>query len=153
MALVIKYFVIKAFHINNIANFNTPLIFNSCRMKKIFKQQLYDYLFHILSKNNWDIDWDCEKELNALIEVSIDRVSHRDAAKEEMRQFAKTNLLQLLAYMHVDAEARGLMYLDANSIHNTFQKINALWPFKGMELRANNSPLVYREAKVFSTYY
>lgn len=110
-------------------------------MKKLFKQELYDYLFLIISKNNWEIEWPCEKDLNRLVEVSTDKISHTECGKEEMRQLAKTNLLHLLAYMQLDAKQRGLGYLDSSSITNALANFDALWPFKGTETAKKRFPI------------
>jgi hypothetical protein len=99
-------------------------------MKKIFQEQLFDYLFQIISKRNWQMDWSCEKELNQLIRTSIEQMDYNDCAKEEMRQFAKTNLLILLKVMRLDAKKRGLWYLDDLSVANALSNLKLLWPYK-----------------------
>jgi hypothetical protein len=123
-------------------------------MKRIFKQQLYDYLFQTIDKNKWEVDYGCEKELNALIGDSIDNLSHHDCAKEEMRQFAKTNLLHLLAYMHLDAKGRGLYYIDSIAVNNALSNFNSLWPFKTAAANSVQKPSpLYMQNPAFSWYY
>jgi hypothetical protein len=99
-------------------------------MKKMFKEQLFDYLFQALTKRQWEMDWDCEKSINLLIDVSIMNMDYNDCLKEEMRQLAKTNLVTLLTAMRIDAKRRGLWYLDTPSILNGLSNFKCLWPFK-----------------------
>jgi hypothetical protein len=122
-------------------------------MKRTFKQQLCDYLFLIISKNNWDIDFACEKDLNQLFDISTDKISHTECGKEEMRQLAKTNLLHLLAYMQLDAKQRGLYYLDSASISNALTNFNSLWPFKGTEAGAKKQAPLNAGKAEFAWYY
>lgn len=119
---------------------------------KEFRQELYDYLFVVITKNNWDIEWACEKELNRLLEISSDRLSHIDCAKEEMRRFAKTNLLHLLVYMQLDARRRGLYYLDASSISNALSNFSSLWPFTGSDVNAAKELPLYMKSSELTWY-
>lgn len=121
-------------------------------MKKIFKQQLYDYLFLVITKNNWDIEWACEKELNRLLEISTDKLTHIECGKEEMRRSAKTNLLHLLVYMQLDARQRGLYYLDSTSISNALSNFSSLWPFKGTDVNPKRELPVYMQNHEFTWY-
>jgi hypothetical protein len=110
-------------------------------MKKLFKQQLTDFLLYLIHKNNWRLDFACEKQLRELIERSVDnveRISFKDCAKEEMRQFAKTNLAFLLTHMHINALTRGIDCMDTVSLNSALSKYTCLWPFKGIETPAIN---------------
>jgi hypothetical protein len=110
-------------------------------MKKLFKQQLIDFFLYLLHKNSWRLDFACEKQVRELIEKSVDtveRVSYKDCSKEEMRQFAKTNLAFLLTHMHIDAITRGMDYIDVTSLQNALNRYTCLWPFKGTEPRTLN---------------
>ena len=102
-------------------------------MKKIFKQHLHDFLYYIISTRNWKMDWSCENELNHLIELSVDRISHSDCTKDEMVKFAKLNLSHLLNQMYLDSKKRHSGYLDAASVYNVLAACTCLWPFKTME--------------------
>jgi len=110
-------------------------------MKKLFKQQLVDFFLYLIHKNSWQLDFACEKQLRELIERSVDnaeRISFKDCAREEMRQFAKTNLAFLLTHMHIDSVRRGIESMDRACISNGLSKYACLWPFKGIEASAMN---------------
>ena len=110
-------------------------------MKKLFKQQLIDFFLYLIHKNNWRLDFACERQLRDLIERSVDnveRISFIDCAKEEMRHFAKTNLTFLLTHMHINAIARGIEYMDTACLHYALSKYTCLWPFKGKDAPAIN---------------
>ena len=119
-------------------------------MKKKFKQQLWDYLYTVISNNNWELDWACENELNLLFERSVEKVSHDDCSKDEMCQFAKTNLVHLLAYMWLDAKNRGRFYLDGESISNALSNFSVLWPFKETQGRWSRPSPLYMQHPEFS---
>jgi Golgi nucleoside diphosphatase len=124
-------------------------------MKKIFIQQLSDFLSNVINKNHWETEPDFITSAEELIERSVDKVynaSFEDCTKEEMKQFAKTNLSCLLAYMHIDCQKRGLHSLDSTSIYNALKNFNCLWPFKGKEvtsIKTYSSP----ESQNFTWYY
>jgi hypothetical protein len=125
-------------------------------MKKIFINQLLDYLRKTILKNDWKIDAGCENALIELIERSVEKVckvSYEDCAKEEMHQFAKTNFSSLLAYMHINAQKRGTDCLDATSVYNALRNFNCLWPFKGKEVNAITRYREPVEAELFTWYY
>jgi hypothetical protein len=122
-------------------------------MKKIFKQHLYDYLYQILLERNLQLDWTCEKELNFLIEISIDRISHLDCTKEEMLHLAKTNMLHLLNQMYLDSKARALYYVDALSISNALSQSHRLWPYKTADGWQEPAPTDKHEVLKRETYY
>jgi hypothetical protein len=112
-------------------------------MKKIFKQELLEFFLCLVHKNHWTIDVECEQNLRELINKSIDdvdRTSH-DCAKEEMRQFAKTNLSFLITSMHIDAQRRNLNTIDFASLQNALAGYNSLWPFKTAATRFTAIPI------------
>jgi hypothetical protein len=119
----------------------------------MFKQELYDCLFTIIDNNNWQMEWLCEKQLNQLIELSIDRLSHRDCEKEELRNFGKTNLSCLLSSMYIDCRARGIGYLDVDALTNTLSSFEKLWPFKGNGKISMEKYVHTTEAEDFVWYY
>jgi hypothetical protein len=104
-------------------------------MKEMFKQHLYDYLYYIITKDHLEMEWSCEKDLNQLIETSVDKISFQDSGKEEM-QCAKANLETLFTNMNLDARSRGLQHLDSISILNALSQSNGLWPFGDVEVNA-----------------
>jgi hypothetical protein len=122
-------------------------------MKRMFKQELYDCLFTIINNNNWHMEWECEKQLNQLIELSIDRLSHRDCEREELRNFAKTNLSCLLTYMYIDCRSRHVGYLDVDALTNALSSFDKLWPFKGNGEISMEKYVHTTEAEDFVWYY
>jgi hypothetical protein len=106
-------------------------------MKNIFIQQLLDYLSGTINKNHWETEAGFINSAKELIERSVERVyniSFEDCTKDEMKQFAKTNLSSLLAYMHLDCQKRSVLRLDSTSIYNALKNFTCLWPFKGKEV-------------------
>jgi hypothetical protein len=125
-------------------------------VKKIFIKQLLDFLSCTINKNNWDIEVAGEQTLKELIERSVDKVYHssfEDCSREEMQQFAKTNLSSLLAYMHIDCLKRNVPRLDSASVYNALRNFTCLWPFKGKEVNSANKYSHVEKTKDYEWYY